>query len=72
MGRKVFESERDTQIVIDKKIDIRKGDKVEVKYLVDKDGEKTAANVYINDKKIIKLDLEELEQFLTLFLTEPI
>jgi len=71
METRVFKSERNTQIIIDKKFNIRKGDDVRVTYLKNDKEEISAATIEINGELIGKFDLEELEDFLTTFLAEP-
>lgn len=72
MESKSFKSERDTQIVISKKFTIKKGDDVKITYIKNGVSEKIeSAKVEINDEFIGKFSLEELEEFLTLFFTEP-
>lgn len=72
MESKSFKSERDTQIVISKKFTIKKGDDVKITYIKNEVSEKIeSAKVEINDEFIGKFSLEELEEFLTLFFTEP-
>lgn len=72
METKKFKAERNSQIVIDKKFTIQKGDDIEVEYLKDKDGEINFAKVNINSEFIGKFDLQELEQFMTIFFSETL
>jgi hypothetical protein len=72
MEPRIFKAERDTQIVIEKKFTIKKGDDVTVTYLKDESGEIVFANVQVNNEFIGKFDLQELDEFLTIFFSEPI
>lgn len=72
MESKSFKSERDTQIVISKKFSIKKGDDVKITYIENEVSKKIeSAKVEINDEFVGNFSLEELEEFLTLFFTEP-
>ena len=70
MEPKKFVSERSTQIDNEKKFDIQKGDEVDVTYLKEENGEIKFAEIRIDGEFLVKLDLEELEDFLNLFLAE--
>jgi hypothetical protein len=70
MVPKIFTSQRTTQIVIDKKFDIKEGDLVKVTYIKNEEGKITHSKIEINDEEIGKFDLSELEEFLTIFLAE--
>lgn len=72
MEPRTFKSERDTQIVIEKKYNIRKGDDVEVTYFKDEDGNIYQAEVKLNGESLGKFDLQELDDFLTIFLSETV
>ena len=72
MEPKIFKSERDTQIVIEKKFRIKKGDEITVTYLKNDQDEIVAAKIEINDEFIGRFELDELEDFLTVFFSEPV
>ncbi len=71
MEPRIFKSERDSQIVIEKKFTIKKGDDVKITYLKNDLQIIVGAKIEINDELIGNFELEELEEFLTLFLAEP-
>jgi hypothetical protein len=71
MEPRILKSERDTQIVIEKKFNIKKGDDVKITYLKNDLQIIVGAKIEINDELIGNFELEELEEFLTLFLAEP-
>lgn len=65
---KTFTSQRNTQIVISKKYNIRVGDLVKYIYKKDDEGEILYAELFINDEFISKFSVEELSEFFEIFL----
>lgn len=70
MEPKKFKSERDTQIVTEHKVTIRKGDDVTVNYVKNDKGEINSAIVELNGSFIGRYNLQELEEFLQIFFSD--
>lgn len=70
MEPRTFKSERSTQIVIERKVTIKKGDDITVAYSLDENKVPTSATVSLNGESLGRFDLIELEEFLQIFFSE--
>lgn len=70
MKNKIYTATRNTQIIINKKFDVRSGDKIEVIYNKDNDGKIISGKIKLNEKDLGEFDLSEIEEFLSVFFSE--
>jgi hypothetical protein len=70
--KKTIISQRNTQVVIEKKITVKVGDKIEYISNFDDSGNIKDYSLYHNDDMICKLKEDELIEFIELFMQNPI